>query len=943
MAMRYRVARTPQDMHERPRLKACSWPRLAALALLIGFGVIALPDASPVAARDSTLDVLRRGFLDPPADSRIMMRWWWFGPSVTDDELSRELRAMKDAGIGGVEIQPVYPVAMENRAAGLRIEPFLGEAFLQHLRHAAVVARDLGLRVDLTLGSGWPYGGPTVAIDDAAGRLRIERLSIPAGITRVVLPPIGAGETFIAAYVLAEAHGGEPRAGPPIMSFDGGVVQVGPAEIARTLLVAIAGRTGQMVKRAAVGAEGLVLNHYDRAALDRYLAGVGEPLLRAFAGLAPPSTVFCDSLEVYGSDWTPDFLGEFRRRRGYDLLPLIPLLATGDARAAAVRHDWGQTLTELLDDRFLAPLASWARAHDTHLRAQAYGTPPAIPTSATLVDYPEGEGVGWKALSATRWASSAAHVSGVPVASSETWTWLHSPAFRATPLDLKAEADRHFLQGVNQLVGHGWPYSAPGVPEPGWRFYAAAALNDHNPWWIVMPDVARALQRTSWLLRQGEPVNDVAVLLPIDDAWAAMTPGDASLIDGLQKRLGSELFSSILGAGFDFDLIDRFTLEQRATVEGDGLRIGPRRYSAIVLADIERLPPADLPLLERFARSGGTVIAAGHRPSRAPGFTATAADQDAVRRGAGRLFEAPGSPAQFVSDASAVGRALTSRLQPDVLADPTPADIGVVHRRAGAADVYFVANTSNGLRRITLRCRVAQTGAEWWDPVTGARRPLEVARPSGAVRAVVLELPPYGSGFVVFAGDAASVAPAAAAASRTLSLDGPWEMTVGDGAARRTVERLESWTLSADTRYFSGVVHYDRTFELDASGADPHRTAAVDFGEGTAVAPGALGHGIRAWLDGPVREVAVVWVNGTRAGSVWCPPYDVDVTGLLRPGRNTVRIDVANTAANEMAGSPAPDDRLLNMRYGVRFEAQDMADVHPEPSGLLVAPRLVWR
>ena len=119
----------------------------------------------------------------------------------------------------------------------------------------------------------------------------------------------------------------------------------------------------------------------------------------------------------------------------------------------------------------------------------------------------------WREFSDTRWAASAGHLFGRPVISSETWTWLHSPAFRATPLDLKAEADLHFLQGINQLVGHGWPYSPDEAGEPGWRMYAAAALNAHNPWSFVMPELARYLQRVSFALRQGKPANDVACLL----------------------------------------------------------------------------------------------------------------------------------------------------------------------------------------------------------------------------------------------------------------------------------------------------------------------------------------------------------------------------------------------------------------------------------------------
>ena len=99
--------------------------------------------------------------------------------------------------------------------------------------------------------------------------------------------------------------------------------------------------------------------------------------------------------------------------------------------------------------------------HGTLFRSQSYGTPPVTLSSDALVDLPEGEGSQWRRFTATRWAASASHLYGRPVTSSETWTWLHSPVFRATPLDMKAEADLHFLQGVNQLIGHGFPYSPP--------------------------------------------------------------------------------------------------------------------------------------------------------------------------------------------------------------------------------------------------------------------------------------------------------------------------------------------------------------------------------------------------------------------------------------------------------------------------------------------------
>jgi hypothetical protein len=351
-----------------------------------------------------------------------------------------------------------------------------------------------------------------------------------------------------------------------------------PPEVENEAIFFISSRTGMTVKRPAVGAEGFVLDHYDRNAIETHLHAVGDRFMEAF-GEHPPYAVFSDSLEDYGSNWTGDLMEEFRVRRGYDLTPYLPALI-GDAGplTAYVRHDWGRTLTELANERFLAPLHAWAQQHHTLFRSQTYGFPPVTLSSNRYADLPEGEGKAsmlmWRQFSDVRWAASAGHLFGRPVVSSETWTWLHSPAFRATPLDLKAEADLHFLQGINQLVGHGWPYSPPEAGEPGWRMYAAAALNAHNPWSFVMPDLALYLQRVSFALRQGKPANDVALLLPNDDVWSTFsvrsnstntvinqagfnTAGSNFSIDeSLDHSLVNAVIPQVLDSGFNVDFID---------------------------------------------------------------------------------------------------------------------------------------------------------------------------------------------------------------------------------------------------------------------------------------------------------------------------------------------------------------------------------------------------
>jgi hypothetical protein len=739
---------------------------------------------------------------------------------------------------------------------------------------------------------------------------------------RVAAPSLGAGEQFIAAFLENVDLGGVS---------DGGV-RLPDGHGSGEVLFFIASRTGMMVKRAAVGAEGFVLNHYDRHALAGYLKNVGDRLLQAF-GAHPPFAVFCDSLEVYESDWTADFLEQFRTRRGYDLKPHLPALAAdAGSRSAAIRHDWGETLTDLLNERFVEPMQEWARSHRTRFRMQAYGIPPATLSTNSRIDLPEGEGVQWKTLSSTRWASSASHVYDRPITSSETWTWLHSPSFRATPLDVKAEADVHFLQGVNQLVGHGWPYTAEGVEYPGWRFYAAGVFNEKNPWWTVMPDVALYLQRVSFLMRQGTPVNDVAIYLPTSDAWAHFSPGHVSTIETLRERLGPDVVPSVLEAGFGFDFVD-----------DEALRLRSQSYRAVILPGVERIPIESLTILQRFAERGGLVIATRRLPELAPGFTSSDADHARTRDLAERLFRSSGARGRVVADEHEQLRtALTERLGSDVVLSPSSPDFGFVHRHTDAAEIYFLANTGNRPLRATARFRPEGMGAEWWDPINGQ---VSVAPGRTAVTrgtTIDLDIEPYGSRVLVLSTQVRPQMPAQRRGpTTTLDISAGWSVRFGPNGTPVTMNTLRSWTDDEATQYFSGVATYEKEVTVPETMLGSALTLRLDLGEGQPLTPERLVSGMRAWLDPPVREAATVFVNGRRAGSLWAPPYTIAVTGLVRTGTNTIRIDVANTAINHMAGRALPDYRLLNLRYGVRFEPQDMDKVRPVPSGLTGPIRLV--
>lgn len=867
--------------------------RLLALALLaISSAGVAQPATSD--------DPLWSAFLAPPDDARPMMRWWWFGPSVTTAEIDREIRAMKAGGIGGFEIQPVYPLSPDD--GRLRNLPYLSDDFIAALRHAARTARAEGMRIDVTGGSGWPFGGPHIPVTQAAASVRMVRVPLAPGAGDVVVPALGPGETLLRAML-----------GSADLEIKGPRVTILPADQPREALFFVAGRTGQQVKRAAVGAEGFVLDHIDPAAVANHLHTVGDRLLEAFAGGPPPDAVFSDSLEAYGSGWTRDLPAEFKRRRGYDLIAHLPSLFLETSESAAVRYDWARTLSELVDERYLAPIDAWARANGTRFRAQVYGFPPPTLSSNALVALPEGEGADWRSFTSTRWATSGAHLYGKPVVSSEVWTWLHSPSWSATPLDMKVEADRHFLQGVTQLVGHGWPYSPPEAGEPGWAFYAAAALNDHNPWYGVMPDVMRYLQRVSFLLRQGDAANGVAIYLPIEDAFAAMRPDAASVNEAMHRRVSDRLIGQVLDAGFGFDFTDARAVATHGV-----------RHGVLVLPAMERIDASAYAAIGRWAEGGGRVIALGELPSNAGGLR-DAAEREQVKGLSRRLAALKGVT---VVDEVRLGETLAAVAAPEVrFAQPTPA-LGFVHRRLAEGDLYFVANTSNLSLRTSARFAGDGGNGSWWDPLRGRKW-------AAGTGDIAIDLAPYESRFLLFTGATGQVSFAPVKTVQTL--DKGWTLSIADRPARR-LATFGSWTEDPGLTHFSGTAVYRTSFTLAAPRA--RRCLALDFGASTPRSVASREARPVAALDAPIREAASVSVNGVRVGSIWAAPWRLDLSGL-RPGRNTIELHVSNTALNRLAGEARPDYRLLTARFGERFTPQDSDKIAALPSGLLRVPTLI--
>jgi hypothetical protein len=929
---------------------------LAAL-VLTGF-TTSVQAAAPAASASPSvsLQVLRENFANPPASARPMVRWWWFGAAVEKPEILRELQQMKANGIGGAELAFVYPEVLDDPSKGLVNLPFLSPAMLDAVNYAQAQGRQRGLRIDVTLCSGWPYGGPATTLQEAAGRLRIVEVAVPPNATSVALPQLAQGESLISASIInslartaaveesrAPARGRNAPAAPvnwdaasaQPLGVSGKSAAVSPASQPRTALFFIASHTGQVVKRAAVGAEGWVLDPFSHQAVATHLEKVGEPLVKAF-GNTPPYAIFSDSLEAYGADWTPNLPAEFRKRRGYDLIPRLPeLVAGGTPEAEKVRHDWGRTLTELVNENYLTQINNWAIAHHTKFRSQTYGEPAVSFSSQNLVGLAEGEGPQWRAFSTLRWATSANHVFGHNVSSGETFTWLHSPVFRATPLDMKTEADIDFIMGENLLLFHGWPYSAPQAGEPGWSLYAAAVFNNHNPWHPVLPSVTRYITRISYLMRQGQPANQVAVLLPTDDAWASFSPSRVTVTGAMQGLITPALMSAILSAGYNVDYID-----------ADAINKGGINHQILVLPPTDRIPIETLKKIQAFAASGGKVIAIG----RAPSLDAEGAPQAAIASLSKQLFDAGKST--FVSDAGGLAGALRLAATPDFklanTEDPAKDQLGFIRRKLPGEDIYFVVNTGNQSVDTVASFGTAHRFAEQWNPDNATSA-------LASVNTQPIHLAPYESRVFVFSDSQPTTKPASVEApySQIADLSTDWKVTFTSTGKTETEQTPADWTADPATLHYSGEAVYSRDFTVDAppagsvflevEGGKPLPGAPNSPPEHPVLGANGLpnplitrpGPGMHAYFEPPIREAALVTINGQAAGALWHPPYRLDISKLLKAGQNHIEIHVYNTALNAWSVQAPHDYKPLIAKYGDRFQMQDLDKVMPIPSGLL--------
>ncbi|MDD4115085.1 MAG: glycosyl hydrolase, partial [Massilibacteroides sp.] len=249
-------------------------------------------------------------------EARPWTRWWWMGNAVDKENLTWQLEEMNKAGIGGVEITPIYGVKGEEKR---RID-FLSPEWMAVFNHTCSEAKRLGMEVDMNMGTGWPFGGPSVSISDAATCAIFQEYMVMGGKSLTELLRVhDMKQKKIACFsrLMAYSPGKNCLDITSRVKPDGTVDWVAPSGNNWRLIALFTGKTFQKVKRAAPGGEGYVLDHFSYQAVARYLAYFDKVFKEH--GTPFPYAFFNDSYEVYGADWTPDFLEQFERRRGYKL------------------------------------------------------------------------------------------------------------------------------------------------------------------------------------------------------------------------------------------------------------------------------------------------------------------------------------------------------------------------------------------------------------------------------------------------------------------------------------------------------------------------------------------------------------------------------------------------------------------------------------------------
>ena len=813
------------------------------------------------------------------------IRWWWLGSAVDKPNLEWNLNQYASHGIGAVEITPIYGV-QGNQQNNIS---YLSDQWMDMLRYTQEQGKKNGIEIDMATGTGWPFGGPWVPLEESASKM----VFVQRGFHNEQHPPLldydlSAPEKDRKYCKLVKVMA-FPNWKPDITdeklkaftsenrlaylrSLPKGMditqyVKDGKLTLKNTkafgnnfYVIALYARYGVMkVKRAAPGGEGLVIDHFDKQAVGNYLRHIEAAFDRTHTPY--PHTFFNDSYEVADATWTPTLLEEFEKRRGYKLEEHLFQLIAGLPEVVA---DYRETLSDLLLENFTEQWTAWAHSHGAITRNQAHGSPANLIDCYAAVDIPEIEGFGLsdfgiKGLrkdpgktrkndsdySMFKYAPSAAHICGKPYTSSETFTWL-TEHFRTSLSQLKPDIDLMFCAGVNHMFFHGTCYSPKDDPWPGWKFYASIDMSPTNSIWRDAPYFMQYVERCQSFLQWGQSDNDFLVLLPVRDMW--MKNSQKLLMQfsiHAMGKLAPEFIKTILAidrAGFDCDYISERLLMGVTYQDGQLLTAAGTRYKGLIIPGSGTMP-------------------------------------DAVKQHIASL-KAQGAHIFYSVDANELKQAAKPEAIKHALG------LKAIRRKNPTGYHYFMANLTPEAIDHWVELAVPCKQAVWFNPLNGDITPAETGELG--VRVTLKS----GESMILQTYDTAQLATTAVPRPATpkcssVVLSGPWTLSFTEEAPRvaRTfkLDSLQTWeTLDDDSvKVTMGTGVYTTHVKLTKKDLKDAASWQIDLGD--------------------VRESARVYINGTFIGCAWSVPFVLDCKNTLRKGDNEIRIEVTNLPANRIS------------------------------------------
>jgi alpha-L-rhamnosidase len=879
------------------------------LALLMMFGGSAVCSRAP--ATNLSWPELRR-------ESRPWAYWWWMGSAVDQTNLTRELQRYHDAGLGGVHIIPIYGA----KGYEDRFIDYLSPKWMDMLSYTVKEAERLNMGVDMTTGTGWCFGGPQVTDQEANASVVLKTFAVQAGGK---LPE--KLDPKATQALMAFSPEGQCVELTDKIAADGSVAW-SPGSGTWQVYAVSQRPSGQKVKRASPGGQGHMLNLIYPGAMRHYLRWFDE----AFAHYSGPGprAMYHDSYE-YKSDWAPDFFASFEKRRGYRLQTELPALFSNSSRntqhatrdtdpdhIARVKSDYRETISDVMAEESLPLWSEWARRHGFLTRNEAHGSPGNWLDLYAAADIPETE-MFYKDRSklVSKFASSAAHVTGRNLAAAETGTWLKEH-FTETLADMKYLLDDMFLSGINHVFYHGTCYSPDEAAWPGWHFYASYEMNPRNSVWRDVPALDAYAARCQAVLQSGHADNDILLYWPLHDFWHNPAGMARQLTvharDWFEDQPIGKAAEQFWNRGYAFDYVSDRQLA-KAKVVGGGIELGGAVYRAVAVPRTVHMPLETLRKLLALADSGAVVIFQTSLPDDVPGWGKLDQRHAELKELLASVKLIPGPRDDLKEAKLGRGRVLAGELESALgavgVGRETMFDrpgLMCVRRAAEDGRCYFIANRSEQLvlhEWVPLLWRARSVVV--MDPLSGQTGVGAVRQISESRSEVFLSLQPGESVVLRCLSEEKLAGPAWAwwdASGRPIELAGSWQVNFLQGGpelpASFETEHLASWTERGDAnaQRFAGTVLYTLSFDAPKENAEHWR---LDLGK--------------------VGQSAQVRLNGQDLGTLITPPFRA-VSGSLKAKGNVLEVEVTNVSANRIRDLDRRGVKWKNF-YDINFVSLD--------------------